>query len=127
MVAQQQHPVMIVDDDPDLLQLMSTTLRNNGFQVVARTSPPNWLELGQADPAMIFMDVDLGRANGANLCKSIKENLPQWKLPIVLVSGHPEEQLSAEAKYAHADDSIHKPFRGSTLVRMAKRYARKAA
>src|SRR6185436_7807382 len=81
MVAQQQHPVMIVDDDPDLLQLMSTTLRNNGFQVVARTSPPNWLELGQADPAMIFMDVDLGRANGANLCKSIKENLPQWKLP----------------------------------------------
>ena len=122
------HPkVMIVDDDQDLLQLMKATLQREGFHVDARSEPPNWIELKEAHPAMIFMDVDLQHANGARACKAIKESFNNGGLPIILISGHGQDQLRNEAKVSHADGFLSKPFARHMLVELAERHARNAA
>jgi len=114
--------IMIVDDDPDMLLMMSTALEREGYHVNARAVPPNWIELRKVHPTLIFMDVELMPYNGARVCRSIKENFQNWPLAIVLTSGHTYDQLAQEARYCHADAFLTKPFDRSALMRMADRY-----
>jgi DNA-binding response OmpR family regulator len=119
-----EHPtIMVVDDDEDLLQAMSFLLERYGFRVDARLTPPNWIELQAVHPALLFLDVELSPQNGMYICKSIKENLADWKLPVVLTSAHPEEQLEQEARFCHADAILPKPFGSGAMKRLAEHFA----
>lgn len=119
-----EHPtIMVVDDDQDLLQAMTFLLQRFGFRVDARVEPPNWIELQAIHPALIFMDVELMPCNGVLVCKSIKENLADWKLPVVLTSGRPQEQLEREARFCHADAILTKPFGSGAMRRLAEHFA----
>ncbi len=115
--------IMVVDDDPEVLRVMALTLARQGFRVDARAVPPNWIDLEEVRPSLIFLDVELMPFSGVRICKSIKENLPTWHLPIVLISGHPLETLEQEARYCHADAVLMKPFSATALYRLADRYA----
>lgn len=113
---------MVVDDDHDLLQAMSFLLQRSGYDVDTRATPPNWIDLQASQPSLIFMDVELERHNGVHVCRSIKENLPNWKLPVVLTSGHSEMQLQREAKYCRADAILPKPFTSGAVKRLAEHF-----
>jgi CheY-like chemotaxis protein len=114
--------IMVVDDDEDLLSLMVVMLQGLGYRTHTRATPPNWVDLAAVDPAMIFLDVDLARFNGVNICRSIKENLLNRHMPVVLISGHPKEQLEKEARACHADDHLVKPFAREAVKRLIDRY-----
>ncbi len=116
--------IMLVDDNEDLLLAMSFLLERYGFNVDARTSPPNWVVLKAIQPALLFLDVELTPHNGVNICKSIKENLTDLNLPIVLISGHSADQLLDEARYCHADAILTKPFDSGSMKRLAEHFTR---
>lgn len=115
--------IMVVDDDRDLLKSLSFLLEHFGFKVDARETPPNWIDLQAVHPSLLFMDVEVKGHDGAQVCKSIKENLCDWNLPVVLISGHPEEQLEREAMDCHADAILPKPFTTGAFKRMAEHFA----
>ena len=92
--------IMVVDDDADMLVVMTATLERQGYRVDARATPPNWIELQAVHPDVLFLDVELASSNGVLVCKSIKENLLNWKLPVVLTSGHGEYQLKRKPSTA---------------------------
>lgn len=119
----EQPTIMVVDDDEDLLYAMSFMLERYGFKVDARTKPPNWIELQAVHPALLFLDVELPPHNGVLVCRSIKENLADWKLPVVLTSAHSAEELEREAHYCHADAILPKPFSCGAMRRMADHFA----
>ena len=123
MATDQRPTIMVVDDDKDLLQAMSFLLKRFGFEVDARETPPNWIDLQNVYPSLIFMDVELIRFNGAHVCKSIKENMANWKLPVVLTSAHSQEELEQEAHYCHADAILPKPFTTGAVKRLADHFA----
>lgn len=115
--------IMVVDDDRDLLKSLSFLLEHFGFKVDARETPPNWIDLQAVHPSLLFMDIEGMGHNGALVCRSIKENLCDWKLPVVLISGHPEEQLQREAHLCHADAILPKPFTTGAFKRLAEHFA----
>lgn len=117
--------IMVVDDDQDLLQAMSFLLDRFGYAVDARGTPPNWIDLQTTHPSLIFMDVELLGFNGVHVCKSIKENLANWKLPVVLTSAHSEVELEKEPHYCHADAILPKPFTSGAVKRLAEHFAGK--
>ena len=123
MATDQRPTIMVVDDDKDLLQAMSFLLKRFGFEVDAREKPPNWIDLQNVQPSLIFMDVELMRFNGVHVCKSIKENLADWKLPVVLTSAHSQAELEQEAHYCHADAILPKPFTTGAVKRLAEHFA----
>lgn len=127
METKQRPVIMVVEDDQDLRHAMSFLLERFGYEVDAREAPPNWIDLEQVHPALIFMDVELLRYNGAQVCKSIKENLAHWKLPVVLTSSHSQEQLEKEASYCHADAILPKPFNTGAMRRLAEHFTGRAA
>jgi DNA-binding response OmpR family regulator len=122
MEPNEQPVIMVVDDDQDLLLLMTAALEEHGFKVDPRSTPPNWVELKAVHPELIFLDVDLAPLNGARVCKSVKENMAQEGPFIVLMSGHAIDQLEKEARYSHADAFLPKPFSLTALKQMADRY-----
>lgn len=117
-----QRMIMVVDDDTDMLTVMTAALERQGHLVDARTEPPNWIELQAVRPDLLLLDVELATTNGVHVCKAIKENLLNWKLPVVLTSGHGEYQLEREAYYCHADGFIAKPFNGRDLKQVVDHF-----
>jgi len=114
--------IMVIDDDTDMLLVMTATLERLGYAVDARSTPPNWIDLQAVRPALLLLDVELAHANGVHVCKAIKEHLLNWKLPVVLTSGHGAHELEREAIYCHADGFITKPFNAMDLKRVVEHF-----
>lgn len=114
--------IMLVDDDTDLLALLETALLAEGYAVDVRASAPSRQDIAAVDPSLIFLDVGLLEENGAALCRAIKEDFGPT-LPVVLISGHDDDQLHQEAALAHADACLTKPFGHQVVRALAAYYA----
>lgn len=114
---------MIVDDEEDILTMGRIILERHGFRVVTRTTSPSWADLLEAQPCVIFMDINLGRENGIAACQAIKENARFMGLPVILISGLEGERLANAAERCHADGFLSKPYSAHLLVKLARHYA----
>jgi two-component system OmpR family response regulator len=114
---------MWADDDRDLLWLMTRTLGRDGIVVKAVDHAPTCGEIVREHPAVLFLDVDLGDASGADVCDRLKKDRLGAAIPVVLVSAQSSEKLRATARACGADGYITKPFLPDRIVALAKQYA----
>lgn len=114
---------MIVDDEEDILTTGRIILQRQGFSVVTRTTSPSWADLQEAQPCVIFMDINLGRENGITARQAIKENVRFMGVPVILISGLEGERLADAAMHCHADGFLSKPYSAALLVELARHYA----
>jgi CheY-like chemotaxis protein len=121
-----QRPVMIVDDEEDILTTARIVLERQGFRVVTRTTSPSWEDLRQVQPCVIFMDINLGRESGISACQAIKQNQRFLALPVILISGMDGERLADAASQCHADGFLSKPYSAGLLVKLARHYAERS-
>jgi DNA-binding response OmpR family regulator len=107
--------IFLIEDDLMMVSLLKTLLELEGFQV---NNPPlnrsNIIgSLLADDPDLILMDVLLGRSNGLDILKKIK-NIKQLKnIRILMTSG---TNLENECMEAGADDFIMKPYMPDELI-----------
>ena len=97
--------IAVVDDEEDVVEILSDILTNGGFEVVKFTSPLellSYLKLNSVD--MVFSDFRMPQMDGLALANAIGLNFPD--LPIVLVSGHLNGSVVLKDVYA----IILKPF-----------------
>lgn len=113
--------VLIVDDDPQLLELMEIFLTKAGHEVSLCDGPEAALAKISEDKTfdVAILDVWLGLDNGLDLCDNIQKVLPE--LPVVFVSGGgggsiPMETTTALADIKGAKTFLYKPFKGGDLV-----------
>lgn len=114
---------MWADDDRDLLWLMTRTLRRDGITVKTFDHAPTCTEIVKEHPAVLFLDVDLGDANGADVCDRLKRDHIGASIPVVLVSAQSPDKLRDTALACRADGYITKPFLPDHIVQLAKQYA----
>lgn len=120
------HPILLVDDDPDLLLMMKTGLENQGYDVLARESAPTRGEMSVLDPAVVFMDVNLHQENGAALCSAIKRDSHSQHPPVILISALGEGELRQNTEASRADGCLMKPFAMGSLLALAEYYTKEA-
>ncbi|HEY0976270.1 MAG TPA: response regulator, partial [Flavobacteriales bacterium] len=97
-------------------------LEREGYRVETRSTPPDPEELRRLDPHLLFMDVDLHEANGAEACRELKEQDRYCGLPVILISGHDTDRLRREATTAHASGYLAKPFDRRLLLEVAAHF-----
>jgi DNA-binding response OmpR family regulator len=112
--------VLIVDDDPDIVFLLETTLRAEGVHVLTATSGEAALTCAhQEHPSLILLDMHLPRLDGLAVCRALRAE-PDPRLsdvPIVMLTGvRLHEADLVEAFAAGATDYLTKPVK-PTLVR----------
>ena len=101
--------ILIVDDDPNVLDLISAYLTEQGHCVDARNNAREALDvLRDDDFALVFSDGKMAEMDGFEFVSIVRANYP--KLGIVLVTAHEDEYPLSEALRAGADGYITKPF-----------------
>ncbi|MEL6441002.1 MAG: response regulator [Cyanobacteria bacterium J06621_8] len=104
------NPILVVEDNDDLLLLFKLTLESAGYQVKTASSGREALNcLILTQPRLILMDIMMPKVSGLQISRTIKEQPDYQSLPIILVSAIDRlknEQLSK----SKANDIIYKPF-----------------
>jgi two-component system KDP operon response regulator KdpE len=120
-----QHAVLVVDDEPQLRQLLRTTLVAQGFRVVeAETARRALVEAASHKPDLVILDLGLPDAEGHDVVRAIR----QWSsMPIVVLSARTDEQQKVRALDAGADDYVTKPFSVGELLARVRAALRRAA
>ncbi|MBI4785016.1 MAG: response regulator [Oscillatoriophycideae cyanobacterium NC_groundwater_1537_Pr4_S-0.65um_50_18] len=116
-VAQEAARVMIVDDDPVILEALSALLQPQGFQVSVLENPQQfWEVLTAIAPDLLLLDLEMPAFSGIDLCQEVRQN-PNWKnLPILVVTAHTDIPSLRQVFAAGANDFISKPIVKSELI-----------
>ena len=110
--------ILVVDDDLDLLEFISTTLASAGFTIVGVTNGLEALEAtrGAEPPDLVVLDVQLPGMSGYEICRELRDEFGEG-LPILFVSGFRTEALDRVAGLlVGADDYLVKPFAPDALI-----------
>ncbi|MCO5936498.1 response regulator [Mucilaginibacter sp. RB4R14] len=102
--------ILILDDDADILEMVSILLVDNGYAVRELSSGETIFEnIKEFQPDLILMDVMLAGMDGRLICKEIKENHLTYFLPVILISGTHDLAESLHLSGA-PNDFVAKPF-----------------
>lgn len=103
-----QKRIMVLDDDPNLLDMTQEALRDEGFEVNASGDMDDILaHTKHFQPDLMIIDHNLHGINGVELCKSVKANRYLRNLPVIIISAYP---LKANLGIFGCDGFIAKPF-----------------
>jgi len=116
-VSNLQPHVLIVEDEPALVELLSYNLEKAGFQInVARDGDEALLAVEERKPDIVLLDWMLPYVSGIEICRRIRRNPDTRDLPIILLTARGEEDDRIRGLEAGADDYVVKPFSPSELV-----------
>lgn len=118
--------IMVVDDDPDLVESVSMRLVNDGFRVAkAYDGEEAWERIREEKPRMLILDVMMPRKNGYVLCDEIKKDDDFKDITVVLLTAVADAVTSTN--YTHrdgittlADDFVPKPIDMDKLMDIVK-------
>ena len=110
-------PILVVDDEEDIRNLVAFNLRREGFRVLTAENGAQALELAQTKaPALILLDLMLPDIQGTEVCRQLREDPQLKKVPIVMLTAMGEEIDRVVGFEVGADDYVTKPFSVRELV-----------
>ena len=116
-----QELIAIVDDEPDILKLISLHLRKAGYQTVELdTANRLWSLLTEKKPGLVILDLMLPDMDGLEIFKRLKQNPETSALPVIMVTAKADEVDRIIGLELGADDYITKPFSPRELVARVK-------
>jgi DNA-binding response OmpR family regulator len=110
--------VLLVDDDPELVDMMNKALQEDGrFEVrIAGNGFDAGMMVKEYRPDLIVLDVMLPDINGKEVCHRVRADPTMEDVRIICISGLIEDDKVQELKLAGADEFLHKPFDVDVLI-----------
>jgi PAS domain S-box-containing protein len=118
MFAMNSHgAVLVVDDTPESLLLISELLLSKGYEVRTVTNGEDALTSALAEPpALVLLDMSMPKMNGIECCKQLKANNITANIPIIFLSSTTDSDEKTEGFAAGAVDFVSKPFEFNELL-----------
>jgi CheY-like chemotaxis protein len=112
--------VLIVDDEPFIRRLVSTTLKDvAGFALVEAGDGEQAVEVARRDaPSIVFLDINMPVLDGYETCRRLREQPETAEATIVMLTASIGEEAEREAEEAGADLFLTKPFSPLELLRL---------
>ena len=118
--------VLIVDDDPDIVQLVSYNLKQAGFETsTAATGREGLKAVEDLPPALIILDLMLPDVDGMEVCRTLRSREASLRIPIIMLTARSEEIDRVVGFELGADDYVMKPFSPRELVLRVKSILRR--
>lgn len=112
--------IFVADDNPDILEIVSSILEHYGYVVERSHSAKKLLNLKGDLPDLILLDIRMSGEDGSEICKKLKQLQHTKHLPVILVSAN--NDLATTAKLCYADGYISKPFNINELLLKVEQY-----
>lgn len=111
------HTILIVDDEPDILEFLSYNIRKEGFKVYVASNGQEALRIvQQINPSLILLDVMMPVMDGIETCQIIRKDLNLNQPIIAFLTARTEDYAQIAGFEAGADDYINKPIRPRLLL-----------
>jgi two-component system phosphate regulon response regulator PhoB len=118
--------ILVVDDEPDLLELVRVNLDQSGLRVDTAQSGREALEkLRQSPPDLLILDLMLPDVSGTEICRRVRSDPDLAHLPIIMLTAKADEVDRVVGLELGADDYVTKPFSPRELVLRARAVLRR--
>src|SRR4030043_1292697 len=118
--------IAVVDDEQDILDLVSLNLRKNHFNVREFSDGSSFIKyLDSEIPDLVVLDLMLPDADGFEICKYMKRKKDLSHVPIVMLTAKSQEADTVLGLELGADDYVRKPFSPSELIARIKTVLRR--
>lgn len=119
--------ILIVDDEPDILDLLGYNLEQEGFEVRTATDGMEALEMAKKDvPDLVILDIMMPGMDGIEACKRFRQHARLRLTPIIMLTAKTDEEDEIQGLEAGADDYIPKPVSPNLLISRVEAMLRRA-
>ncbi len=119
--------IIIVDDDPDIRDVLNLTLSEEGYEVFEAGNGEEGLSLVKNKaPNIVIVDYKMPKMDGPTLCGILKKDILLSHLPIIMLTGKGEVNDKVSGINAGADDYMVKPFEPKELLARIKMVLRRS-
>ena len=120
--------ILVVEDEPAILELVAVNLRHAGFQVFRAASAEEAETIIQSElPDLIVLDWMLPGSSGISLAKKLRSEERTREQPIIMLTARVHEEDKVQGLEAGADDYVTKPFSPKELVARIRAVLRRRA
>ncbi len=116
-VNSKSHTILLVDDEPDILEFLSYNLKKEGYKVLTADNGEEAVKVVQMmSPHLILLDVMMPKMDGIETCQIIRKDLNIAQPIIAFLTSRAEDYSQIAGFEAGADDYITKPIRPRLLI-----------
>lgn len=116
-VNSKSHTILLVDDEPDILEFLSYNLKKEGYKVLTADNGEEAVKVVQMmSPHLILLDVMMPKMDGIETCQVIRKDLNIAQPLIAFLTSRAEDYSQIAGFEAGADDYITKPIRPRLLI-----------
>ncbi len=106
--------ILVADDDADITEIISFSLRRHGYHVLTARNGQEALDLAQRDrPDVVILDVMMPRVDGFEVCRRLRLST---RVPIIMLTAKDDENDKVYGLDVGADDYLTKPFSHKELL-----------
>ncbi len=111
------HTLLLIDDEPDILEFLSYSLKKEGFKIFTASNGEEGVRMAQqVSPSLILLDVMMPVMDGIETCQIIRKDLNITQPIIAFLTSRAEDYSQIAGFEAGADDYITKPIRPRLLI-----------
>ncbi|MFA5224456.1 MAG: response regulator [Candidatus Omnitrophota bacterium] len=109
--------ILVIDDEPDLVEMVTLRLEANGYQVISAYDGQEGLAKARNEnPDLIILDLMLPKIDGYKVCRLLKFDEKYKKIPIILFTARAQESDIKVGEDVGADSYLTKPFEPDVLL-----------
>ena len=114
--------ILVVDDEPDVVELIGFTLRTRGYEVIsAHDGLTALLKARRLQPDLVVLDVMMDGMDGLSVCEILRAQPSTKSMPVIIVTAAAGEMAKMNSFAAGAADFVTKPFSPAELARKVTR------
>lgn len=115
--------ILIVDDEPDVVNLWQRALVMEGFQVIPAFDGISAIDIAEAEkPDLVLLDIMMPMMSGFEACRLLKNNPQTQDIPVLCVTSAQNPEVRRNVENAGAQGLLIKPFTTKELVAQINRY-----
>lgn len=120
MRAQPDHNILLVDDNPGMIQLMGRILSGVGQLRFATSGAAALQQIRDVPPDLVLLDAEMPGMSGYQVCEIMKADPALRDIPVIFVTGHSAPEFELKGLEIGAVDFIHKPISEPLLMARVK-------
>ena len=125
-MSENNHKILIVDDEPDILEFLDYNLSRKGFTTLQASNGKEAIKLASSEiPDLILLDIMMPGMDGVETCYELRKNANLNNTIIAFLTARSEEYSEIAGLEAGADDYIQKPIRPRLLLTRVKALLRR--
>ncbi|MDD4183704.1 MAG: response regulator [Candidatus Omnitrophica bacterium] len=114
--------VLVIDDEPDILKVISFRLKKSGYEILTAANGKIALDIISVNkPDLVLLDLRMPVMGGEEVCARIKSDSLLKNIPIILLTASSGGKIAEKAKELGVEDYLVKPFDSDVLLKKVQK------